>query len=198
MITQHLMEVDEILAEWIPRLDWPEAPTDPAVFHDLMSCIIEQQIHYRSTKKTFARLLGKAGIDVLTVENFEIFEEKALNGFKLSGKKQETIAGVIDFFSSTPPAWEHLTEQQIRAVFKGLAGIGPWTQDMMLLYTFGQADIFPVQDYHLRLIMRELYGLPEQGLNREMRQIAENWRPYRSYGVKYLFSWKAARKRQLI
>ncbi|MEL6675333.1 MAG: hypothetical protein AAFR61_24200 [Bacteroidota bacterium] len=72
MITQHLMEVDEILAEWIPRLDWPEAPTDPAVFHDLMSCIIEQQIHYRSTKKTFARLLGKAGIDVLTVENFEI------------------------------------------------------------------------------------------------------------------------------
>ncbi|MEL6675334.1 MAG: hypothetical protein AAFR61_24205 [Bacteroidota bacterium] len=69
---------------------------------------------------------------------------------------------------------------------------------MMLLYTFGQADIFPVQDYHLRLIMRELYGLPEQGLNREMRQIAENWRPYRSYGVKYLFSWKAARKRQLI
>ena len=30
-----------------------------SVFHDLISCIVEQQIHYRSSKKTFEKMKSK-------------------------------------------------------------------------------------------------------------------------------------------
>jgi len=41
-------------------LDLPPLASTGDVFHDLMSCVVEQQIHYRSTKKIFAKALERA------------------------------------------------------------------------------------------------------------------------------------------
>lgn len=50
---QILTSSDSILANIIATIPTHETFSTNDVFHDLMSCIIEQQIHYRSTKKIF-------------------------------------------------------------------------------------------------------------------------------------------------
>jgi DNA-3-methyladenine glycosylase II len=166
-----------------------------SVFHDLMSCVIEQQIHYRSTKKTFQKLLEKAGIDIVTPQNFTALEKAGLGDLKLSERKFETIDNVLNAFQKEEPNWEQLTDQEVRKFFKEIKGIGVWTVDMLLLYTLGRKDIFPVDDYHLKKAMVALYGLdPKVRLAAEMKNIAKAWTPYSSLAVLSLLEWKKNNK----
>ena len=185
-------EKDEKLQAIIQQIDLPEIKPTGNLFHDLMSCILEQQIHYRSTKKTFVRLLKQADLEDLSLDNFEVFEEKALEGFKMSMNKVETIGRVLDFFQNEEPNWEKMEDQEIRKILSGIKGIGPWTQDMLLMYSLGRKDIFPAQDYHLKLVMSSHYGIEPKVSS--MKAIASDWIPYRSIGVRYLWAWKAAQK----
>lgn len=80
---EYLQSVDPILNKVINSVSPPNLISTKNVFHDLMSCIIEQQIHYRSTKRQFQKMLDKAEINELNLNNFSIFEEKAFVDVKL-------------------------------------------------------------------------------------------------------------------
>lgn len=67
---KHLCSFDSVLKNIINTIELPKIETTNNVFHDLMSCVIEQQIHYRSTKKIFQKMLDDSGIEVLTPSNF--------------------------------------------------------------------------------------------------------------------------------
>ena len=82
-----------------------------SVFHDLISCIVEQQIHYRSSKKTFEKMLQLAGLKLLTLENFEIFESMGLLKQKLSIQKYESLLCILDFFTDFESALYRLCDQ---------------------------------------------------------------------------------------
>jgi len=58
----HLKKVDPILKEVIATIPFPQIVSTKNVFHDLMSCVLEQQIHYRSTKKIFQKMLDKSNL----------------------------------------------------------------------------------------------------------------------------------------
>ncbi|KER10997.1 MAG: hypothetical protein HY22_01135 [[Candidatus Thermochlorobacteriaceae] bacterium GBChlB] len=57
---QLLSERDPMLKKIIGAIPKPVTQSTYDVFFDLMSCILEQQIHYRSAKKIFQKMLDKA------------------------------------------------------------------------------------------------------------------------------------------
>jgi DNA-3-methyladenine glycosylase II len=122
-----------------------------------MACTIEQQIPYRSSKKTFEKLLKKASISALSPENFTTFEKLALQDYKLSESKYATIQRILDQWKEMPQNWQVLSELEVRNALEQIKGIGPWAVDMILMYTLGFPDIFPTDDYHLKQIMPHLY-----------------------------------------
>lgn len=188
---QHLINADEKLAHIISLIPEPSVESTGDVFFDLMSCILEQQIHYRSTKKIFAKMLQRAEIDRLTLQNFGIFEAKALWDAKLSLSKDETVLAVLDFFTENKLDWNALSDDAIRQQLSSIKGIGKWTIDMILLYTLGRPDVFPYDDFHLKQIMTRVYGLdPSSKLKAQMLEIASLWGNHRSLAVRYLLSWK--------
>ncbi|WP_304238190.1 DNA-3-methyladenine glycosylase [Jiulongibacter sediminis] len=186
-----LAKNDPVLGQIIDSID-PKLPVSSnSVFHDLMSCVIEQQIHYRSTKKTFEKLLAKAGIETLTPENFHLIEQAGLTELKLSTQKLNTIQNTRDLWEKEEHYFQSESPESIKDKLSTIRGIGPWTVDMIMLYTLGQPDVFPADDYHLKKAMCELYGLnPEVILRTEMKQIAEKWKPYSSLAVLYILQWK--------
>jgi len=194
-IIQHLSAKDKTLQRVIAEVEWPAIVSTHNVFHDLLSCVIEQQIHYRSTKKTFAKLLAKASLEELTPDNFERLEE-VLNDVKLSIKKYETLEAILKFFELHSPDWLQLSDTEVREALGTIEGVGPWTVDMILLYTLERPNVFPAQDYHLRLVMEQLYGIGPKKITAEMKKVSSSWSPYQSFGVKYLLAWKEANKRK--
>ena len=196
LVHQYLSKSDAQLQRIMQRVSLSALVPTQAIFHDLMSCVVEQQIHYRSTKKVFERALAKADITILTLENYPQFEEKALSQMKLSMRKFETILGVVAFFEAHPALdWAAMSKQEVRATFKTIKGIGSWTVDMLLLYSLERPDIFPADDYHVKNIMTELYGLNTASrLKAQLQEVAAAWAPYRSFGTRWLLAWKANRR----
>lgn len=189
-IANDLSSKDETLRDIITKIDLPEIESTQNLFHDLMSCIIEQQIHYRSSKKIFEKLLAKSELAILTVDNFDVFDEKALPTIKLSAQKIETIALTLQFFQENQLDWEKMKDDEIRKTLKAIKGIGDNSIDLILLFTLGRENIFPVNDYHIKKIMTKLYHLEDKKLKANMLNISENWSPHQSFATRYLLAWK--------
>ena len=195
--TQFLAKSDPIIANIVAQIPEPIVESTNDVFHDLMSCVLEQQIHYRSTKKTFQKMLQLADIGRLTVNNFELFEEKSFVKTKLSINKYETVLGVVEFWKREQIDWKTLTDEEVIEKLSSIKGIGKWTIDMVLLYTLQHPNVFPYDDFHLKEIMVKLYGLnPNVKLKAQMIEISNAWGEYKSLAVKYLLAWKECNKKK--
>lgn len=186
-----LAKNDPILEKIILQIPKPEIETTNDVFHDLMSCIIEQQIHYRSTKRIFAKALERASIDHLTIDNFHLIEKHSLSQIKLAMGKFETMMSVCEYWSNNTKDFNKLSDEEVIAELSSIKGIGKWTIDMILLYTLQRQNVFPYDDFHLKQIMVSLYGLNEKvKLKAQMLAIADNWGEQKSLAVLYLLAYK--------
>jgi DNA-3-methyladenine glycosylase II len=190
-----LQNADDVLKNIIATIPEPTIETTNDVFHDLMSCILEQQIHYRSTKRIFQKMLKTANIERLTLNNFAEFEKTAFVNSKLAIGKLETVERIVDFFTVNKINWALLNDDEVIEKLSSIKGIGKWTIDMILLYTLERPDVFPYDDFHLKEIMVKLYGLnPNVKLKAQMLDVAEVWGEHKSLAVKYLLAWKEFNK----
>lgn len=191
----NLSIADPIIGNIIQQLEKPTIISTNDVFHDLMSCIIEQQIHYRSTKRIFAKALERAGIERLSIHNFHLLEELALSQIKLSMNKLETINAFVAYWTKNTLDFNTLSDEEVIKELASIKGIGKWTIDMILLYTLQRPTIFPFDDFHLKQIMIDFYKLnPTVKLKAQMLEIANNWGDQKSLAVLYLLAWKKQNK----
>jgi len=189
---RHWAGADEVMKGVAKAYPIRLRPSTQNIFHDLMSCIIEQQIHYRSSKNVFAYLLQEAGVEEATPDNFDLIEP-ALQNRNLSAAKLEAVVATLDFFLYNDIPWETLSDEAVRETLSHIPGVGGWTVDMLLLYTLRRPDIFPVDDYHLKQIMVKLYALdPKRQLRQKMLERAAVWAGHRSLGTLHLLAWKDA------
>ncbi|MEM1117910.1 MAG: hypothetical protein AAGJ11_15470, partial [Bacteroidota bacterium] len=129
---------DPVLAQIAATVPLPPLDASGDVFHDLAGCLLEQQHPARSTKRTFERLLGHAGLERLTVAEADRFEAEALPHATLSARKREAWAAAVDAFRADAPDWTALPDDDVRDRLGAIHGVGTWTVDMILLFTLGR------------------------------------------------------------
>lgn len=71
-------------------------------------------------------------------------------------------------------------------------GIGRWTAEMFLIFSLGRLDVLPVGDLGLKKGIQLMYSYDELPKEKEIEQLAEAWRPYRTVVTWYL--WKSLQK----
>jgi DNA-3-methyladenine glycosylase II len=64
---------------------------------------------------------------------------------------------------------------------KKLPGIGPFSAELILLRGAGEPDYLPTNEPRLRWAVAMAYGLDESPTVAELEEIAERWRPYRTW-----------------
>ncbi|MHA3684470.1 hypothetical protein ACXR2W_13055 [Leucobacter sp. HY1908] len=80
----------------------------------------------------------------------------------------------------------NLSRTQASADLQTLYGIGPFSAELILVRGVGMADIFPTNEPRLARAMTALYGTGDPA---ERLQIAEKWRPYRSWVALLIRRW---------
>lgn len=79
-------------------------------------------------------------------------------------------------------------DDAVVAELTDIRGVGEWTARMYLIFALGREDVLPLGDLAVRKGIKALYA-DDAGLSRaEMREIADAWRPYRSYGTRYVWA----------
>lgn len=196
-IIAHLKSADPVLAAIIPRVELPELALSCGVYHDLVSCILDQQIPARTRGTYMKKLVVLLGGELPDGNNIYTISEEDWGAAKISNAKYHTLFRVTDYWHEAGMInwdWATMSDNEIRQRLTSIKGIGPQTADLILLYTLGRADVFPVGDYHLKQVMESLYLAEGQKLTPAMLAAAEKWAPYRSAGTRYLLAWKEQQK----
>ncbi|GGJ02619.1 3-methyladenine DNA glycosylase [Halobellus salinus] len=157
------------------------------LFERLIVSILRQQVSAASANATRERLEDAVELTPVALLRTDC---STLRDLGLSRQKASYAHNVAAAFVEHDYSREYFAETSNDAVIAELTditGVGTWTAKMQLMFTLGRPDVFPVEDLGIRNGMCTLYG---DGLERSrMEEIAERWRPYRSYASLYL--WRA-------
>lgn len=193
-ITDHLVK-DTILKPIVERTILPQLVLKENLFKELIESIIYQQL---STK--VAAIIASRFYVLLKTDNpspqevlSTTVEEKRAVG--LSYSKANYIDNIALFWienSLHEVDWVSKSDEEIVHLLTKIKGVGKWTAEMVLMFSLCRPDVFPHDDLGIKTKMVELYELGSTGkqLIKEMTDIAENWRPYRSTACRYLWKFK--------
>src|SRR5579859_3351604 len=192
--TAYLRNIDPIMARSIERVGECTLTPNPNLFETLVDAIISQQISVKAADAIMGRLrkaaIGESG-GLITPEVLLPFEPEALRAVGLSPQKIRYIRDLTERVSSGQLDLAQLSEMDDEAVITELVkvkGIGRWTAEMMLIFSFGRPDVLPVDDLGFLEGVRDAYGLETRPTSREMRERGEIWRPFRTFATWYMWS----------
>lgn len=83
--------------------------------------------------------------------------------------------------------WHVMSDEEIIADLTQVRGVGRWTAEMFLIFSLGRPDVLPQNDIGLQKGISRFYfsGKPVSG--KDIRTIAENWKPWRTVATWYLW-----------
>ena len=170
---------------------WRRAP-----FEALVRAIIYQQLHGRAAATILQRL-----IDLFPEAKFPTPQhllgasDEQLRGVGLSRQKtgylrdlaEKTGAGLVPLRRA---GLAKASDEEIIARLTQVKGIGRWTVEMLLIFSFGRLDVWPVDDYGVRKGYSKADGRETQVTPGELRLLGEAWTPWRSVAAWYF--WREA------
>ena len=164
-----------------------EVTLQPAadLFKRLVVSVLRQQVSMASANATRQRLEDAVEI---TPEALLRTEQSTLRDVGLSRQKASYVHNIADAVIEhgySREYFEGMSDDAVIAELTSIKGVGSWTAKMQLVFSLGRPDVFPVEDLGIRNGMRAVCG---DDLDRSrMVEIAERWRPYRSYAALYLW-----------
>lgn len=157
----------------------------PDGFDQLLSAIVSQQVSVASAAAIWKRMQD-AGL--VSPEAIVAASEDDLRGAGLSRQKMRYARALaeegIDF--------EALRTAPNEVVFKTLtkvSGIGIWTAEIYAMFSLGRADVFAPGDLALQESARMLFELEERPKERVLREMAQDWSPWRSVAARLLWAY---------
>jgi DNA-3-methyladenine glycosylase II len=121
---------------------------------------------------------------------------ETLSGIGLSNAKVNYVKNVAQFdldFSLDYKKLNKMTDEEILNYLIQIKGVGRWTAEMILMFTLGREDVFPIDDLEIQQGMIRLYNIKykdKKTLYKKMHRIAENWSPYITYACMHIWKWK--------
>lgn len=183
-------------ADWLakhdPKMAQAYAATGPLPlrlkpdgFAELLSAIVSQQVSVASARAIWSRLV-EAGCAV--PETVALMSEEALRGLGLSQQKARYAKALADAQIDYAALRSAPTADVIKALV-AVKGIGLWTAEIYAKFSLGRADVFAAGDLALQEAARVLYALEARPTERQMRQMAESWAPWRSVAARQLWAY---------
>lgn len=161
-------------------------------FARLCTSIVNQQLSTASAAAIHERVRDVLD-DELTPDRVLAADEDQLREAGLSGTKVEYLRSAAAAFrdGDRDLTREGLADRSDEAVVKALTeirGVGEWTARMYCIFALGREDVLPLDDLAVRKGIEQVYNGGEELSRAEMREIGEAWRPYRSYGTRYVWA----------
>jgi len=187
---EYLGKKDKKLGAAINRIGLIERQVIPDLFAALVHSIVSQQISSRAAATVWGRIQDYFGdINPANIASSSLEEIQQLG---MSMRKAKYIKGVAEAALLGRLDLQELNDLPDEEVIKRLVtlpGVGVWTAEMMLIFSFQRPDVVSWGDYGIRKGMMRLYRLDE--LPRE--QFDKYRKRYSPFGsVASLYLWEIA------
>jgi DNA-3-methyladenine glycosylase II len=164
-----------------PRKSEPGAQT-------LLRTIVGQQVSVAAARSMWAKLEAAFGsppdLHLLLAASDEELRAAGMSRQKsgyIRSLAELVISGELDL--ANLPA----DDEEAIALLTRIKGIGRWSAEIYLLFAEGRADVFPAGDLAVMIELGRLMGLDGKPSEKQLRELAEGWRPYR--GAAAILAW---------
>jgi DNA-3-methyladenine glycosylase II len=194
---EHLRAAGGPMAGLVDELG-PLEPTGPGRhgrpaehYGALVRAITGQQLSVKAASAIYSRLVERFGGRPPTPEELLAANPDDLRAVGMSRAKVRSLRSLAEHVvdgSLELESLDELPDETVHAELIAVAGIGPWTADMFLLFHLGRPDVLPVGDLGIRRGAERLFGLPDLPGDAQLTELAEPWRPWRSVAARYLWA----------
>jgi DNA-3-methyladenine glycosylase II len=154
------------------------------LFQTTVRSIVGQQISVIASDAIWKRLVEMLGS--VTPDNVMKFTQQEIAVCGLTRPKSSYIHGLaVNSELLLNQDWENMTDKEIKQHLIQFKGIGPWTAEMMLMFSFMRPDVFSIGDIGLVKAVKIL--APQAESKESIEEIAERWSPYRTAASWYLW-----------
>jgi 3-methyladenine DNA glycosylase/8-oxoguanine DNA glycosylase len=163
-------------------------------FVALVSAVVYQQLNGTAASTILKRVLALyPGKRFPSPEDLLATPDDRLRAAGLSRAK---TAAIKDIAAKTAAglvpdsrAIARMTNEEIIERLTSVRGVGPWTVEMLLMFTLGRLDVLPSTDYGVRKGFAVTFGWKDLPTPKELLEYGECWRPHRTTAAWYL--WRA-------
>jgi DNA-3-methyladenine glycosylase II len=195
--TRHLAESDPRLGEWIERIGPIDLPQRAACepYLALLESVAHQQLAGAAARAIWGRVLtvfegSPTPARLLAVSDAQLRAAGLSRAKSLAMRDiaAKALAGEL-------PDGERilgLAEADLYRQLTRIRGVGPWTVDMLMIFTLRRPDVMPGTDFGVRKGLQLAHRKRAMPTPRQVLQAAERWRPYRTTAALYLWRIAAA------
>ncbi len=186
--SQDLARTDVVMAELVERHAGESIVSRGDPFATLVRSIVGQQISVKAADSVWARLI--AALPALTPAAVLACATEQLRACGLSARKVEYVSDLAAHFDGGQihtHRWPAMEDAEIIAELTAVRGIGVWTAEMFLIFNQLRPDVFPLDDIGLQKAVARHYLAGERPSRRQLADIGDRWRPWRSVATWYLW-----------
>ena len=172
----------------VERHGVPEPRSSDRGAQTLLRTIVGQQVSVAAARSMWAKLEAAFGSppDLAKLLNATDEEMRAAG---MSRQKAGYIRSLAGLVLSGELELDDLPDddEEAIALLTKIKGIGRWSAEIYLLFAEGRADVFPAGDLAVMVELGRLMGLDDKPSEKQLRELAEPWRPYR--GAAAVLAW---------
>ena len=151
----------------------------------LLNAIVSQQVSVASAAAIWgrledARLTGPRKVLAATEDDLRAC---GLSRPKVRYAKALALAQ-IDY-----PSLRQAPNAQVLETLTAVPGIGQWTAEIYVMFSLGRADVFAPGDLALQEAVKDLWELEKRPAEKELRQLATAWSPWRAVAARLLWAY---------
>ena len=159
--TKHLSAADPVMAAIIQRVGPCTLAPRTDHFANLARAIYAQQISAAVAHTLYSHFAALFPKKLPTAKRTLAMTDTQLRTTGLSKQKLAYIKDLAKHFATGPLAthdFHALSDEQVIEALTAVHGIGRWTAEMFLIFSLNRPDIFPVDDFGIKNMIRQNYG----------------------------------------
>ncbi len=180
--------LDPRLGDLWQRVGTPGLRRSRHGFAGLFRIVVGQHLSFHAAAAIWRRV--EEACAPLSPETFLRLDEPELRALGLSRQKirfGRAVAHAAKSGRLEPRRLARLDDETAIGTLIELDGIGRWTAECYLLFALGRPDVWPADDLALAVSCQRLFDLDARPTGKEMRVLAESWRPWRSAAARLLW-----------
>ena len=188
-----LKSKDQRLAKEIERIGFIKRPVEPDLFRGIVNSIISQQISIKAAATIWQRLLALCG--EITPQNISSISKEQLQKIGITFKKTDYIQGIAEKIIKGHLNLDELLSLADDEVIKRLValnGIGPWTAEMLMIFSLQRPDILSWLDLGIRRGLKILHGFEELSFETFL-EFKKLYSPYGTVAALYIWELSLGR-----
>lgn len=154
-------------------------------FPALLRAIVGQQVSVASARAIWARLEAMGLTEAAAMAAASDEDLRAAGLSRQKARYGRALAGAgIDF-----NRLRAVPDVEVVKTLVAVPGIGIWTAEIYAMFALGRADVFAPGDLALQEAARMLFGLEARPSEKALRQMTDDWSPWRSVAARILWAY---------